>query len=106
MFDTSQPPTAADLRAWLELNGRDDVADDLLGLAVAVATAEQAKVCDTIAYGPDLFHAALRRAGRVFAGKAAALGRIDLGDFGAPTIARWDALIDSGEAGYRRGGFA
>ncbi len=106
VYVTTAPPTAADLRSWLEIAARDDVADELIDLAVSVATEEQSQRCEILSYSPALFYACLRRAGRVLAAKSAPLGRTDLGELGQPAILRWDAEIDAAEAPYRRGGFA
>ncbi len=106
MFDTSAQPTVTDLRAWRELGVRDDVSDDLLGLALAVAVEEQADDCDYAGYSARLHYACLRRAGRILAAKGAELGVVVFGDLGTSTLSRWDAEIEQAERAYRRGRFA
>lgn len=74
--------------------------------AIDSALQMQADRCVNDPYEPPLREAALRRGARILAGRGAPLGQMDLGEYGASPLMRWDAHIEELEAEYRRGGFA
>lgn len=95
-------PTAADLAEWMKA----PAATPDMELALAAALEAQAAACWTAPYTAGLKIAAMRRAQRILAARAAPLGSLDLGEFGATPIPRWDADVETNESPYRRGGFA
>ena len=101
-----QPPSRAELLAWLGMADPGTGPDDEYDLCLAVALAAQAQRCDVSEYGPELHEAALRRAAREISGRGMSLGIYDSPDFGQQYLPRWDALVEAQEMPYRLGGFA
>ena len=103
----TEPPTRADLLAYLKLSDPGGGPDDEYGLAVTIAVAGQQHRCVVDPYDPQLHAAALRRAARWLAARGHALGVVDMGDYaGIARISRWDSEADAYEAPFLRGGFA
>lgn len=101
-----QPPSRADLMAWLGMVDPGGPGPDEYDLCLAVALEGQAQRCDVTVYGAELHEAALRRAAREISGRGMSLGIYDSPDFGQQYLPRWDALIEAQEMPYRLGGFA
>lgn len=99
------PPTPEDLQEYLALSGAQFPLDQVTE-ANATALEMQADRCDVSQYESPLREAALRRGARILMGRGAALGTMDLGEYGQTPLMRWDAFIEEQEAEYRLGGFA
>lgn len=100
-----QPPSRADLMAWLGMVD-PGTSPDHYDLCLDAALAAQAARCDVSTYGPELHEAALRRTTRDLSAKGMALGVYDSPDFGQMYLPRWDAVTNNLEAPYLLGGFA
>lgn len=105
MSELAQKPTAPDLLAYLSLTGENYPVEQAQE-AIDVALFSQASVCVVDPYTPPLREAALRRGARILSARGAPLGAMDLGEYGASPLIRWDALIEEHEAAYRTGAFS
>ena len=98
------PPSAVQVRAYLDSNGETSATDEAIAEALAAEEANQRLACYGDDYGPDLAEALKRRVAKNLAARAVPIASTTTFDGGTTQarVQRYDAEVTRFEGPYRR----